>query len=115
MPTPTEIKFLQKDRTVTITFDDGHAFTLSCEYLRAFSPSAEVQGHGGGVPRFITGKQTVNITRIEPVGQYAVKLIFDDGHDTGLYTWDWLYDLGQHQQAYWERYQAHNKDFSTER
>lgn len=94
MATPTEIKLLQKDRMLSVTFDDGKSFSLSCEYLRVNSPSAEVQGHGGEGKRIVTGKQDVMIAEIEPVGNYAVKLIFDDGHDTGLYTWEWLYEHG---------------------
>lgn len=102
---PTEIKLHRRSRVLELTFDDGQRFELPCELLRVRSPSAEVQGHGGEwlVP---TGKEAVNITRIEPVGQYAVRLTFDDGHNTGLYAWDYLHDLGAHRERYWAEYLA---------
>lgn len=89
-PTPTDIKLLQKSRTVEITFDDGAHFIMSCEYLRTHSPSAETK-----YQKPIINKQDVNIIGIEPVGNYAVKFIFDDGHDSGIYSWQTLYELGQ--------------------
>ncbi len=102
-PVPTDIKLLQKSRVLEITFADGSHFVLPCEYLRVYSPSAEVRGHGGeGV--LVTGKELVNITGIDPVGNYAVKISFDDGHNTGLYSWSTLYDLGVNQQHYWQQY-----------
>lgn len=101
---PTEIKLHRRSRVLEIAFDDGQRFDLPCELLRVHSPSAEVQGHGEWVVP--TGKEAVNITRIEPVGQYAVRLTFDDGHNTGLYTWDYLYDLGAHRERYWAKYLA---------
>lgn len=103
-PTPTEIKLLQKERMLYLRFDTEEQYALPCEYLRVFSPSAEVRGHGK--PILVKGKQAVNIIAIEPVGQYAVKLIFDDGHQTGLYSWDYLYELGKHQHKNWQDYLA---------
>jgi len=101
---PTEIKLLQKERLLTITFDNGEQYALPCEYLRVFSPSAEVRGHGN--PVLVTGKHAVNIIGIDPVGQYAVKLRFDDGHNTGIYSWDYLYQLGKNQHKNWQDYLA---------
>ena len=94
---PTDIKLHQRSRKLELVFDDGRTFTLSCEYLRVHSPSAEVRGHGPEQGVLQTGKEGVNIRDVEPVGNYAVKLVFDDGHDTGLYTWDYLYELGSRQ------------------
>jgi DUF971 family protein len=85
-------------------FDDGAHFHLSCEFLRVYSPSAEVRGHGAGQEVLQVEKEDVNIVGIEPVGQYAVKLSFSDGHDTGLYSWDYLYDLGARQAELWQNY-----------
>jgi DUF971 family protein len=104
MPTPIELLLHQKSRQLEITFDDNAHFMLPCEYLRVFSPSAEVRGHGHGSSVLQTGKNNVNILRIEPVGNYAVKLVFDDGHSSGLYSWDWLYKLGQCQTQNWQQY-----------
>jgi DUF971 family protein len=103
-PIPTEIKLLQKSRVLSLTFDDGSHFDLPCEYLRVFSPSAEVRGHGQEKPQQVSGKQNVNILGIDPVGNYAIKLIFDDGHNTGLYTWSYLYELGTEQEKNWQHY-----------
>jgi len=103
-PQPVAINLHQKSRILSISFDDGKTFDLSCEYLRVHSPSAEVMGHGPGQEVLQTGKENVNIMDIEPVGHYAVKLLFDDGHSTGLYTWDHLYDLGIHHDQYWHKY-----------
>ncbi|QQS54630.1 MAG: DUF971 domain-containing protein [Candidatus Competibacteraceae bacterium] len=101
---PTEIKLHQASRVLEVTFDDGARFQLPCEYLRVFSPSAEVRGHGPGSATLVTDKETVNISAIEPVGHYAVKLVFDDGHSTGLYSWNILYDLGANQERNWRDY-----------
>lgn len=101
---PTEIKLHQKSRVLEVTFDDGSHFNLSCEYLRVFSPSAEVRGHGPGQEVLQLGKEGVNVTAIEPVGSYAVTLHFDDGHNTGIYSWEYLHDLGVNQQQNWQRY-----------
>ena len=106
MPHPTDIKLHRASRVLEINFDDGARFKLSCEYLRVFSPSAEVRGHGPGQEVLQVGKENVNITAIEPVGHYAVKLYFDDGHNTGIYSWDWLYRLGTEHEARWRDYLA---------
>ena len=105
-PRPTEIKLHQKSRLLEIAFDDGKRFSLPCEYLRVFSPSAEVRGHGPGQEVLQVGKRDVEIKEIEPVGSYAVKLVFSDGHDTGLYSWDYLYELGEKQESSWKSYLA---------
>ena len=105
-PRPTEIKLHQKSRELEIAFDDEKQFRLSCEYLRVYSPSAEVRGHGPGQEVLQVGKKNVDITAIEPVGTYAVKLVFSDGHDTGIYSWDYFYDLGVKHTAYWNDYLA---------
>jgi len=104
MNTPTELHLHQKARLLDMDFADGQHFSLPCEYLRVYSPSAEVRGHGTGPGILQTGKRNVNIIGIEPVGNYAVKLIFDDGHSSGIYSWDWLYELGLNQQQYWQNY-----------
>jgi len=101
---PTEIKLHQKSRVLEVSFDDQSRFRLPCEYLRVYSPSAEVRGHGPGQEVLQLGKERVNITDIEPVGTYAVCLHFDDGHNTGIYSWEYLHDLGKNQNANWERY-----------
>ena len=105
-PIPTEIKLHKQSRMLEVAFDDGKRFELPCEYLRVYSPSAEVRGHGPGQEVLQVGKENVNITAIEPVGHYAVKLYFDDGHNTGIYSWDWLYRLGIEQEARWQNYLA---------
>jgi DUF971 family protein len=102
--TPTEIRLQTKSRQVVIAFDDGIRFELPFEYLRVNSPSAEVQGHGPGQDVLQTGKENVSVTAIEPVGHYAVRLVFDDGHDSGLYTWKYLYELGTGQEYKWQTY-----------
>jgi len=101
---PVEIKLRQQSRLLQVSFEDGASFELPCEYLRVFSPSAEVQGHGGVGAKLVTGKRTVNIDRIEPVGNYAVRLCFDDGHSSGLYTWQALREMGEQQQPNWQGY-----------
>lgn len=103
---PTELKLHQVSRVLEISFDDGQSFNLPCEYLRVFSPSAEVRGHGPGQEVLQTGKENVNIKAIEPVGNYAVKLVFDDGHDSGIYSWQYLYELGQEHEQNWQDYLA---------
>src|SRR5512142_553790 len=100
-PRPSEITLHQQSGVFDIEFDDGRRFSMPCEYLRVFSPSAEVRGHGPGQEVLQAGKREVNIAAIEPVGVYAVKLAFTDGHDTGIYSWDYLYDLGMKQDANW--------------
>tara|TARA_B100001173_G_scaffold293326_1_gene286298 strand:- start:40 stop:408 length:369 start_codon:yes stop_codon:yes gene_type:complete len=103
-PRPTKIVLHQQSRMLEVAFDDGRMFNLSCEYLRVFSPSAEVRGHGPGQEVLQIGKENVNISAVESVGAYAVKLIFDDGHDSGIYSWETLYELGSQQEAYWQAY-----------
>lgn len=103
-PRPTDIKLHQKSRILEIAFDDNTRFKFSCEYLRVYSPSAEVQGHGPGQGVLQIGKENINITNIEPVGTYAVCLHFDDGHNTGLYSWEWLHHLGVNQEKLWKQY-----------
>lgn len=104
--TPTEIKLHQVSRVLEITFDDGKTFQLPCEFLRVYSPSAEVRGHGPGQETLQVGKKNVEITAVEPVGSYAVQLAFSDGHTTGIYSWDLLYDYGARQQQLWAEYLA---------
>ena len=101
---PTEIKLHQRSRVLEISFSDGSTFNLGCEMLRVYSPSAEVQGHGPGQEVLQYGKEFVNITDIEPVGNYAVVLRFSDGHDTGIYSWELLYELGVNYDNYWKAY-----------
>ena len=103
---PTELRLKRAERRLDITFDDGTAFALPAEYLRVESPSAEVQGHGPGQRQLVTGKAQVGITRIEPVGNYAVRLIFDDRHDTGIYSWTYLHQLGRERESRWAAYLA---------
>jgi len=104
-PLATEIRLRSASRVLEVSFDDGNRFELPFEYLRVHSPSAEVKGHGPGQEVLVLGKENVRITAVEPVGQYAVKLVFDDGHDTGLYTWKYLHELGRSFASYWARYE----------
>jgi len=94
----------QQSRALEIAFDDGRTFRLPYEFLRVYSPSAEVRGHGPGQEVLQTGKRDVTINELEPVGHYAVRPKFSDGHDTGIYSWEYLYDLGARQQELWDRY-----------
>ncbi|GIU12081.1 MULTISPECIES: gamma-butyrobetaine hydroxylase-like domain-containing protein [unclassified Shewanella] len=103
-PNVSALKLKRKSRQLEMTFDNGEVHQLSCEMLRVYSPSAEVHGHGN--PVLVTHKKNVNITAIEPVGNYAVKIVFDDGHDTGLFSWKVLHDLATHQVDLWEKYLA---------
>jgi DUF971 family protein len=103
-PLPTEIKLHQLSRVLEISFDDGKTFKLPCEFLRVYSPSAEVRGHGPGQETLQTGKKNVEIKAVEPVGNYAVQLAFSDGHNTGIYSWDILYDYGARRDAMWAQY-----------
>jgi DUF971 family protein len=105
-PIPTEIELKSQSKVMDIAFNDGKHFSLSFEFLRVHSPSAEVQGHGPGQEVLQVGKKNVGIKEIEPVGMYAVKPHFDDGHDTGIYSWDYLYKIGLHQAQMWEDYLA---------
>ena len=103
-PLPTEIKLHQRSRILEITFDDGKRFELSYEFLRVHSPSAEVRGHGPGEEVLQLGKREVVIVNVEPVGNYAIRPIFSDGHDSGLYSWDYLYDIGERCDELWQTY-----------
>jgi DUF971 family protein len=104
VPRPTDIVLHQESRVLEVAFDDGARYRLPCEFLRVFSPSAEVRGHGPGQEVLQVGKREVNIAAIEPVGTYAVKLVFSDGHDTGLYSWDILHELGRDHDRLWAGY-----------
>lgn len=105
-PVPTEIALDQTARELILSYSDGKQFVLPCEYLRVFSPSAEVRGHGPGQEVLQVGKRNVNVLAIEPVGHYAVRLVFSDGHDSGIYSWDYLYELGRQQAHNWQDYLA---------
>jgi len=103
-PTPTEIRLRKQSRVLDVAFGETEHYSLTFEYLRVHSPSAEVQGHGPGQETLVLGKQQVMITAVEPIGQYAVRLVFDDGHDTGLYTWKYLRELGAEHATRWAAY-----------
>lgn len=103
---PLEIRLRRSSRVLEVSFEDGSCFELPFEYLRVHSPSAEVKGHGPGQETLVLGKEAVGVSAIEPIGQYAVKLAFDDGHDTGLYTWKYLYELGRDREKKWSQYLA---------
>ncbi len=103
-PWPTELRLAKDRRTLAVTFEDGSAFTLPAEYLRVESPSAEVQGHNPDERKTVPGKREVMILQVEPVGNYAVRLVFDDMHSTGLYSWDYLHELGRDHDARFARY-----------
>lgn len=103
-PIPTEIKLRQKSRLMEVAFSDGRLFELPYEFLRVYSPSAEVRGHGPGQETLQVGKKNVEITAIEPVGSYAIQPTFSDGHSTGIYSWDYLYELGEHYATLWGQY-----------
>jgi DUF971 family protein len=103
-PWPSELR-LQKDRkTLVVTFDDGQSYGLAAEYLRVRSPSAEVQGHSPAERRTVAGKRDVAILELHPVGNYAVRVVFDDLHSTGIFSWDYLFELGQNRERYWRDY-----------
>ena len=103
-PWPTELRLGPDRRALTVTFDNGERFALAAEYLRVMSPSAEVQGHSASERRTVGGKRDVAIRDVQPVGNYAVRLVFDDGHDTGLFTWDYLVELGREHADRWRTY-----------
>ncbi|MCH8684130.1 DUF971 domain-containing protein [Pedomonas mirosovicensis] len=105
-PWPTDLTYKRSTRLLTITFDTGEAFDLPAELLRVESPSAEVQGHGPGQKQIVSGKADVEIERIEPVGRYAVRIVFNDGHNSGLYTWNYLHKLGREKDKVWSDYLA---------
>jgi DUF971 family protein len=106
MAVATEIRLNKAERALHVAFDDGARYSLSAEYLRVESPSAEVQGHGPHQKKTVPGKSNVAIIAVEPVGNYAVRLVFDDRHDTGIYSWDYLHDLGREQDHRWSAYLA---------
>jgi DUF971 family protein len=103
-PKPSAIQLHSRSRLLELTYEGGENYSLSCEFLRVYSPSAEVLGHGPGQEVLQTGKMNVAITAIKPVGNYALQLVFDDGHDTGLYSWRYLYELCRNQDARWQEY-----------
>src|SRR5512132_1993199 len=103
-PHPTGITLHQQSRVLEVAFDDGHTYRLPYEYLRVYSPSAEVRGHGPGQETLQIGKKAVTITSVEPVGHYALRPTFSDGHDTGIYSWEYLHELGRHHDEFWQRY-----------
>jgi DUF971 family protein len=109
-PWPTELKLDKERRAITVTFDDGASFALPAELLRVLSPSAEVQGHSPAERVTVPGKKAVRILRLEPVGNYAARIVFDDGHDTGLYTWSYLRELGENREA---RFNAYLEDLAA--
>ena len=114
-PQPTEIRLHQASRVLEVAYADGRSFKLPCEFLRVYSPSAEVRGHGPGQEVLQTGKKDIAITKIEPVGNYAVQLTFSDGHDTGIYSWDLLYEYGARQDEMWQRYLKRLKESGASR
>lgn len=103
-PVPTELRLRRQSRVLEVAFGPEERYALPFEFLRVHSPSAEVKGHGAGQETLVLGKQSVGIREVEPVGQYAVRLVFDDGHDTGLYTWKYLREMGREQSVLWRRY-----------
>ena len=103
-PRPTEVRLKSADKRLEIDFDNGESFAYPAEFLRVESPSAEVKGHGPDQRVTVAGRRHVGITRLEPVGHYAVRIFFDDGHDTGIYSWDYLYEIGRRQDALWQAY-----------
>lgn len=105
-PRPVEIRLKKAEKRLEIDFDDGRSFAYPAEYLRVESPSAEVMGHGPGQKVIVAGRQEVGILELEPVGRYAVRIKFDDLHDTGIYSWDYLYELGTQQEQRWRDYLA---------
>lgn len=114
-PTPTELNYDGATRILKISFDDGKSFDLSAEYLRVFSPSAEVQGHSPATAKLQHGKENVKIDKIEATGNYAVTIFFDDGHDSGIFSWSWLYALGTNQEENWQDYLQRLKAAGKER
>jgi len=101
---PKELRLHKDRKTLTVVFDDGQSFDLAAEYLRVCSPSAEVQGHSPSERRTVAGKQEVKILEVHPIGNYAVRLVFDDLHSTGIFSWNFLFELGQNRKEYWRRY-----------
>jgi len=114
-PQPTQITVHQHSRVLEVGFSDGRQFRIPFELMRVYSPSAEVQGHGPGQEVLQTGKRDVDLLALEPVGNYAVQPTFSDGHDTGIYSWDYLYFLGSQQDELWRRYEARLKEAGADR
>ncbi|MCW8963903.1 MAG: DUF971 domain-containing protein [Gammaproteobacteria bacterium] len=114
-PIPTELNYDGNTRMLKVSFDDGKSFDMSAEYLRVFSPSAEVQGHSPASAKLQYGKENVKIDKIEATGNYAVTIFFDDGHDSGIFSWSWLYGLGINQDANWQDYLERLKAAGKER
>ena len=114
-PWPTELRLRKHRGALTVTFDSGESFDLAAEYLRVRSPSAEVQGHSPSERRTVSGKQNVQILELLPVGNYAVRLVFDDMHSTGIFSWDYLFELGQNREKYWSDYLGELKEKSLSR
>lgn len=115
MPRPSNINLHQKSRVLEVEYEDGAVHQLPCEYLRVYSPSAEVTGHGPGQEVLQLNKEEVTIEAIEPQGNYALKFVFDDKHDTGIYTWDYLYELGANYEEKWQDYLKRLKKVGHER
>jgi DUF971 family protein len=114
-PWPTELRLRKDRKALTVTFEDGESFELAAEYLRVRSPSAEVQGHSPSERRVVGGKEDVEILELHPVGNYAVRLVFDDLHSTGIFSWDYLFELGSKYQQYWRDYLAELKEKNLSR
>jgi DUF971 family protein len=114
-PTPVDITVHQQSRLLEISFSDGQTFKLPLELMRVYSPSAEVQGHGPGQETLQTGKREVGLQSLEPVGNYAIKPVFTDGHESGIFSWDYLYFLGSQQENLWQRYFARLQEAGVER
>ena len=114
-PKPVNIVLHQRSHRLEISYDDGASYSYPCELLRVYSPSAEVRGHWGQNAKLQLDKQDVNITEIRPIGQYAIKIVFDDGHDSGLYDWGYLYNLGRKQAIYWTEYLERLKEAGHQR
>jgi DUF971 family protein len=113
-PEAVELRYERSRRVLVVIFEDDERFDLPAEYLRTHSPSAEVRGHGYSEPKLMTGKESVDIEAIEPVGSYAVQIAFDDGHDTGIYSWAFLYDLGSRMESNLARYRQRLKENGME-
>jgi DUF971 family protein len=109
-PWPTELRLDKTKTLLTVHYDTGERFSLPAEYLRVESPSAEVQGHGPDQKTIVVGKESIAITALEPIGNYAIRIVFDDGHDSGLFSWDYLHELGREQQTKWATYLRAKRD-----
>jgi DUF971 family protein len=114
-PWPTELRLRKDRKALVVSFDSGESFDLAAEYLRIRSPSAEVQGHSPSERRTVSGKQNVQILEVLPVGNYAVRLVFDDMHSTGIFSWDYLFELGSNREKYWGEYLGELKEKNLSR